>query len=450
MKKLICFKISTIIADILSLLMGFIFAYWFRFYSNIIPIFYFPIPDFKNYFYAFLIVFIMAFFVFYFLELWKVYEKGFSFLDEVFLILKALILLSIIATTISFFYRKIFYSRLVVIFFFLFTFVLMGCFRGIIRIIKREFVKRGKGVQRILLVGEGEISEWIKEKIEENKYIGYVIERALNLKEFFEEGIKKIPIDFILVALPLEKQHFLKDIIKKCEDVELPLRIVPDIYQLMVSGAGVYQLFGMPLFTIKELRLTRFQAFLKRLFDIFFSLFAIILTLPIMVIVALLIKFYDKGPVFYFQERIGQDGKMFRLIKFRTMKVGADKEEKPKFTTPDDPRVTKIGKFLRKYSLDELPQFFNVLKGDMSVVGPRPERPYFVEKFSKEIPRYLERHRFKSGITGWAQVNGLRGDTPIDERVRYDLYYINNWSLWFDIKIIVKTILTFFSQKHAY
>ncbi|MEO0241024.1 MAG: exopolysaccharide biosynthesis polyprenyl glycosylphosphotransferase, partial [candidate division WOR-3 bacterium] len=167
-------------------------------------------------------------------------------------------------------------------------------------------------------------------------------------------------------------------------------------------------------------------------------------------IIAILIKIQDKGPVFYLQERVGQDGKIFKLIKFRTMKVGADKEEKPKFTTPDDPRVTKIGRFLRKYSLDELPQFFNVLKGDMSVVGPRPERPYFVEKFSKEIPRYLERHRFKSGITGWAQVNGLRGDTPIDERVRYDLYYINNWSIWFDIKIIIKTILTFFSQKHAY
>jgi len=254
----------------------------------------------------------------------------------------------------------------------------------------------------------------------------------------------------VLIALPLEKQIFLKDIIKKCENFEIPIRIVPDVYDLMISGAGVYQIGGMPLFSIKESRLNFFQGLLKRIFDIFFSLFVIILTLPIMFIIAILIKIQDKGPIFYLQERVGQDGKKFKLIKFRTMIVGADKEEKPKFTTPDDPRVTKIGRILRKYSIDEIPQFFNVLKGDMSVVGPRPERPYFVEKFKKEIPRYLERHRFKSGITGWAQVNGLRGDTSISERLRYDLYYINNWSFLFDIKIILKTILTFFSQKHAY
>jgi len=450
MKIFDIFKILRIVFDFLSLILGFILSYWFRFYGGVIPIFHFPIPDFRHYFYAFTIVFFIALFVFYFTDLWKVEEKGFSFLDEVFEVLRALIILGIITTGISFFYRKILYARLVVIFFFLFTFILMLFFRGIIRILKKEFLKKGKGILRVLLIGEGEIGEWIERKIEEDKTLGYRIESNLSSEDFLKMDFKEFFYDLILIALPLEKQYLLKDIIKKCENFEIPIRIVPDIYQLMIGGAGIYNLAGMPILAIKEPRLTRFQAFLKRAFDLFFSLFIIILTLPIMAIIAILIKIQDKGPVFYLQERVGQVGKIFKLIKFRTMKVGADKEEKPKFTTPDDPRVTKIGRFLRKYSLDELPQFFNVLKGDMSVVGPRPERPYFVEKFSKEIPRYLERHRFKSGITGWAQVNGLRGDTPIDERVRYDLYYINNWSIWFDIKIIIKTILTFFSQKHAY
>lgn len=450
MKNIRFFKTLRIITDIISLIAGFILAYWFRFYTGVIPVFHFPIPNFSHYLYAFTIIFIIALFLFYFMNVWKIEERGFYFLDELFEIIKGIIVLAIITTALSFFYRKILYSRLVVGFFFIFTFILMILFRGIIRIIKREMVKRGKGIQKILLVGEGEIGSWIKERIEKDKFLGYIIENKLDAENFLNSNFKNLYADFILIALPLEKQFLLKEIIKKCENLEIPIRVVPDIYQLMTSGAGVYQIAGMPLVAIKESRLTPLQAFLKRSFDIVFSLFTIILTLPIMGIIAIIIKLQDKGPVFYLQERVGQDGKLFKLIKFRTMVVGADKEEKPRFTTPDDPRVTKIGRILRKYSLDELPQFFNVIKGDMSVVGPRPERPYFVEKFSKEIPRYFERHRFKSGVTGWAQVNGLRGDTPIDERVRYDLYYINNWSLWFDIKIIIKTILTFFSQKHAY
>ncbi len=450
MRKLIILKVSKIKTDILSLILGFILAYWFRFHANVIPVFHFPIPDFQKYFYAFLIVFFIALFVFYFMNLWKIEERGLSFLDEVFEILKALIVLAIITTALSFFYRKILYSRLVVGFFFVFTFILMCFFRGIIRVIKRELVKKGRGLQKILLIGEGEIGEWIRERIEKDRFLGYIIDKVLDAERFLKENLQTISPDFILIALPLEKQHILKEIIKKCEKFEIPVRIVPDIYRLMTSGAGVYQIAGMPLVAIKEPRLTLFQTFLKRAFDITFSLIVIIFILPFMGIIALIIKIQDKGPVFYLQERVGQDGKIFKLIKFRTMIVGADKEKRPKFTTPDDPRVTKIGKFLRKFSIDEFPQFFNVLKGDMSIVGPRPERPYFVEKFSKEIPRYYERHRFKSGITGWAQVNGLRGDTPVDERVRYDLYYINNWSLWFDIKIILKTVLTFFFQKHAY
>ncbi|MEO0241023.1 MAG: sugar transferase, partial [candidate division WOR-3 bacterium] len=326
MKKFDIFKILRIVFDFLSLILGFILSYWFRFYGGVIPIFHFPIPDFRHYFYAFTIVFFIALFVFYFTDLWKVEEKGFSFLDEVFEVLRALIILGIITTGISFFYRKILYARLVVIFFFLFTFILMLFFRGIIRILKKEFLKKGKGILRVLLIGEGEIGEWIERKIEEDKTLGYRIESNLSSEDFLKMDFKEFFYDLILIALPLEKQYLLKDIIKKCENFEIPIRIVPDIYQLMIGGAGIYNLAGMPILAIKEPRLTRFQAFLKRAFDLFFSLFIIILTLPIMAIIAILIKIQDKGPVFYLQERVGQDGKIFKLIKFRTMKVGADKE----------------------------------------------------------------------------------------------------------------------------
>ena len=208
-----------------------------------------------------------------------------------------------------------------------------------------------------------------------------------------------------------------------------------------------------PLMSVLTAQLTQYSTItriFKRLSDIFFSLIAIIISSPIMLVVALLIKHEDGGPVFFRQQRIGIYGKPFTMYKFRSMEVQDPGRERSQWTTPHDPRVTPVGRFIRKTSIDEMPQFFNVLIGDMSLVGPRPERPLFVEKFKEEIPRYMIKHQVRPGLTGWAQVNGYRGDTSITKRIEHDLYYIENWSLGFDFKIMFLTVFKGFINKNAY
>lgn len=208
---------------------------------------------------------------------------------------------------------------------------------------------------------------------------------------------------------------------------------------------------GIPVFEVKELPLNMpANRFIKRSFDIIFSILVVIILSPVYIAAALLVKLTSKGAALYGQERVSRNGKTFIMLKFRTMRTDAEKESGPVWARENDPRRTVVGGFLRKTSIDELPQFFNVLKGDISIVGPRPERPHFVKKFSGKIPRYMERHVVKGGLTGWAQINGLRGDTSLTERVKYDLYYIENWTLWLDIKIIVRTALEIFHHDSAY
>lgn len=232
-----------------------------------------------------------------------------------------------------------------------------------------------------------------------------------------------------------------------CEQRYLSFLLVPDLFSALTSDLHMHQLSGIPVMGMGQWPLDRAGArILKRLFDIGFSALALLLISPLLLLLALAVKLTSKGPVFYLQERCGEKGRCFNIIKFRTMTADAE-EQGPGWTTPDDPRRTCIGGFLRAWNLDELPQFINVLRGDMSVVGPRPERPVYVEQFKEEIERYMRRHLYKPGITGWAQVHGLRGDTSIGERITYDLFYLENWSLGLDFKIIIKTL---FTRKNAY
>jgi len=327
--------------------------------------------------------------------------------------------------------------------------------------------KRGFGRQRVLVVGTGQEARIIGEKITAAPELGYELvgyvatngvgagevggQPVVGRTEELNSLIRKYQAGEIIVAEPGLSHRDILEIVARCEPLPVNIKVYPDVFQIMASEVSIGDFNGLPMVNIRDVGLRGWRRTVKRAFDIVFSAAVLVLLSPLMLLIAALIKITSpEGPVFYVQERVGLDGKPFPIIKFRTMRPDAEAETGPVWTKPDDPRRTRLGAILRRFSLDELPQFINVLLGHMSVVGPRPERPYFVQQVARVVPRYLDRHREKAGITGWAQVNGLRGDTPIEERTAYDLWYVENWTLWLDIKIILRTILLIFRDKNAY
>ena len=254
-------------------------------------------------------------------------------------------------------------------------------------------------------------------------------------------------IDRIIVALPLSSQAALIEVIRQSQSYEVDIEFVPDLWSLISREARFEEIDGIPIVSLREIPLAGWNGVMKRALDMTLTLPALILLGPLLLLIVILIKCDSRGPIFYGQERVGRDRKVFRMVKFRSMRVDAEDGTGPVWADEADPRRTRLGTFLRTWSLDELPQLFNVLKGEMSLVGPRPERPYFVGRFEEVVPGYFDRHRVKSGITGWAQVNGLRGSVPIEDRTRFDLYYIENWSLGFDLRILLLTLRSIFAQR---
>jgi Undecaprenyl-phosphate glucose phosphotransferase len=253
-----------------------------------------------------------------------------------------------------------------------------------------------------------------------------------------------------IIGLPEASHEEILGLISQCEREKATIRVFPDVFQIIASDIGIDDLNGLPLLTIRDVALRGWRLGLKRTMDLAISAVTLTLLSPFMLLIALLVKLDSPGPVFYAQERMGLDARPFPMLKFRSMRADAEEETGPVWATKDDPRRTRFGALIRRHSLDELPQFINVFLGNMSLVGPRPERPVFVEQFRQIVPRYMERHKEKAGITGWAQVNGLRGDTSIIERTKYDLWYIENWSLLLDMKILLKTVFSVFSDRNAY
>ena len=255
----------------------------------------------------------------------------------------------------------------------------------------------------------------------------------------------------VIIALPEATHDELLDMIQACETAHAAVRIFPDLFQIIASELSIGDLDGLPMLTVRDAALRGWKLTVKRAMDVVLSGLGLMVLSPFLLLVALAIKLESKGPVFFTQVRVGLDGKPFEMVKFRSMRVDAEAQTGAVWATEDDPRRTRLGTILRKTSIDELPQLINVLLGDMSLVGPRPERPVFVDQFRQVVPRYMERHQEKAGMTGWAQVNGLRGDTSIIERTKYDLYYIENWSLLFDLKILVRTFVNALKgDRHAY
>ncbi len=363
--------------------------------------------------------------------------------------------------------HEINYSRSVMAFFYAINIFLTACARFVLRRSLRAMRKKGYNLKHILLVGYSRAAEEYINRILENPQWGYVVCGILDdhiPAGTLYRGIKVLgtlgnleiilpenKMDEIAITLSLQDYDYLEEIVHTCEKSGVHTKFIPDYNSLIPTKPYTEDLMGLPVINIRYVPLTNTgNVILKRALDIVGSLFGIIITSPIMLICAILVKLTSKGPVIFKQERIGLHNKSFYMYKFRSMEVQTAGEEKKAWTVRNDPRVTAVGKILRSTSLDELPQLFNILKGDMSLVGPRPERPLFVEKFREEIPRYMVKHQVRPGLTGWAQVNGLRGDTSIRKRIEYDIYYIENWTLGFDIKIIFKTFLTGFINKNAY
>jgi len=359
------------------------------------------------------------------------------------------------------------FSRGLIGIFFVLNITMTLVVRFSIRYILRFFRKKGYNLKHILLVGYSRAAEEYINRIVANPQWGYVIRGILDdhiPRGTSYKGVKVIgtidnltgilpvsALDEIAVTLSLADYDHLEKIVGLCEKSGVHTKFIPDYNSLIPNRPYTEDLMGLPLINIRYVPLTNtLNSIAKRIVDIIGSFCGIVVLSPLLLIVAIIVKCTSKGPVIFKQERVGLHNKPFQMYKFRTMEVQKPSEEQKGWTVKDDPRVTKAGKFFRRTSIDELPQLFNILKGDMSIVGPRPERPQFVEKFKEEIPRYMIKHQVRPGLTGWAQVNGYRGDTSIRKRIDYDLYYIENWTMGFDFKIMFLTIFKGFVNENAY
>lgn len=372
-------------------------------------------------------------------------------------------------SSFTFFYREVSYSRLTFVLFGVFNFGLLLCERVLVRWLLQQAHRRGYHLRRVLIVGAGELGRRVAQQTKGHpelghRVIGFCDDQETNglYKEEYglevlgrttevREIIEKQRIDKVIVALPGRALRKISRVVQACEQEGVEIDIVPDFFKFIQPRTRVRDFAGVPLVGVRFTPVESWKyRVAKRAFDIAFASAVLILTAPLLALIALLIKLTSPGEVFFSQVRYGTNRRPFRMLKFRTMYPQSQNSSDTTWTKRDDQRVTPLGAFLRRTSLDELPQFFNVLKGDMSVVGPRPERPFFANQFKSEVPRYMVRHQVKTGITGWAQVNGWRGDTPIRNRVEHDLYYIENWSFGFDLKIILLTILHGIRNKNAY
>jgi len=404
--------------------------------------------------------------VFFFYRLYH-RQRAISHIDEFYAIFGAASVGTIVAIAfISLVFKnELDYPRLMMVYAWLLTVLLVSLGRILHTRFQWSLQAKGFNESRLLIVGTGDAGRMILQKIRQSPGLGYTVVgfvddadplsavlgvETLGKTDDLPRLIETHQIDEVIIAMPEASHHETLSIIAGCEREKVSIKVFPDVFQIMASEVSIGDLNGLPLLTIRDIALRGWWLALKRAVDMVGSAVALVLLSPILLLVSVLIKLDSPGPAFYAQERMGLDARSFMMLKFRSMRPNAESQTGPVWATENDPRRTRIGSFIRRFSIDELPQVINVLLGDMSLVGPRPERPVFVEQFKKSIPRYMERHKEKAGMTGWAQVNGLRGDTSIIERTKYDLWYIENWSLLLDFKIMLRTMVRVAMDTQAY
>jgi exopolysaccharide biosynthesis polyprenyl glycosylphosphotransferase len=450
----------TVTLDALAIEAAFLASYWLRFKSTLFDALGFvaeSAPPFRSYVLTSFVIVTAWLLLFKARRMYGV-RRAVSLSDELVNVLRVVSLGTLLVLSAAFFYREFSYSRVVVVLLFALavTFVFAG--RLMAHALGRRWRRMGIHLQDAGITGTESAAGTLYDRLHMHPSFGFRIAgyfgagpaspgnplaAAPRLGTLEDAGpyITRSGVDLAFIATGPAEHPLLVDVITRCEGHNITFMMVPDVLEIMTSRITMHELEGVPLLKIKTVPFTAWGRIAKRGFDLLVAGAASVALFPLAAAIAVLIRLDSAGPVFFRQKRIGLDGREFTMLKFRSMRPGADaRDHEAGLGVAHDPRRTRVGKFLRTTSLDELPQLLNVLRGDMSLVGPRPERTRFVERFTESVPKYLDRHRVKAGITGWAQVNGLRGDTSIEERIRYDLFYIENWSLGFDLKILLRTL----------
>lgn len=454
------------LCDLCVIQIVFFIAWWIKFNSGLMPAAS-PLP--KEQYYLWTLVYsIIAISLGFFMNFYSPKrKKRFSF--ELLKIIQVHLVSLLILISLLFINKELDISRQFLAVLLSMTVITTSIYRYLVKMTLRNLRKKGYNKQFILILGAGSLGRKFYDKVQQQPDLGVEVigflddfqvkhdesnslyKPILGAIDRLENILQSVIVDEVIIALPLAAHDKYGKIINVCEKAGIRTMIIPDFYDILPARPYFDHFAGIPLINVRDIPLDDMgNRLAKRAFDVVFSLIAIIITSPVLAAVAIAIKLTSPGPIIFKQERVGLNRRMFSMYKFRSMRQASQKSADTEWTTENDIRKTRIGAFIRKTSLDELPQFFNVLFGHMSVVGPRPERPFFVEQFKEEIPKYMVKHHIRPGITGWAQSNGLRGDTSIEERISLDIFYIENWTFLFDIKIIWLTIYKGFVNKNAY
>jgi exopolysaccharide biosynthesis polyprenyl glycosylphosphotransferase len=460
------FPFLTLLCDLLAIEASFLLSYWLRFIGGIFERLGFPSvppPSIERYWLGSAVMTVVWVMLFASRRMYRP-RRRVPPADEFFNIVKVTTIGMLIVMSAAFFYREFSYSRIVFGLIWIFGIVFIFLFRAGIASLMRKLHRRGRYLRSSILVGGGALADDVFKKLQRHPSFGFDIKgyfaeadaqesqplsrlSRLGTTAAVPEYIVAHDTEIAFIAMPVDNHYRLLDLIAQCEGVNVEFMMVPDVLDVLTSNVRLTEYEGIPFLTLKGPSMTPWGRVVKRTFDVVISSGLLIVFSPLLFTLAILVKVTSSGPVLYRQQRVGLDGREFLMLKFRSMRIGAEQEFGPVWAKQRDPRRTRLGILLRRTSLDELPQLLNVLRGEMSLVGPRPERPHFVDRFKDAVPKYLDRHRMKTGVTGWAQVNGLRGNTSLEERIKYDLYYIENWSFAFDLKILLRTVRAAFVSK---